>query len=92
MIGVAILTNVAGGLGTVDRGLPPGVPKNLHLEYAIATGDGPWYRYLLDLLTISPLVFLLGMGTVWQLCARREDRPLWFVVVSWRRVTCSWPT
>ena len=81
VIGVAILTNVAGGLGTLIKVYRLGVPKNLHLEYAIATGDGPWYRYLLDLLTISPLVFLLAVGTVWQLRGRREDRPLWFVVV-----------
>ena len=61
VIGVAILTNAAGGLGTLLNVYLLGVPKNLHLEYAIATGDGPWYRYLLDLLTISPLVCLLGL-------------------------------
>ncbi len=81
VIGVAILTNAAGGLGTLCNVYLLGVPKNLHLEYAIATGDGPWYRYLLDLLTISPLVFLLGMAMIFQLQARREDRPLWFGVV-----------
>ena len=81
VIGVAILTNVAGGLGTLIEVYRLGVPKNLHLEYAIATGDGPWYRYLLDLLTISPVVFLLGVSMVFRLGVRREDRPLWFVVV-----------
>lgn len=81
IIGVAILTNAAGGLGTLCNVYLLGVPKNLHLEYAIATGDGPWYRYLLDLLTISPLVFLLGVAMIFQLQARREDRPLWFGVV-----------
>ena len=81
LIGVAILTNVAGGLGTLIEVYRLGVPKNLHLEYAIATGDGPWYRYLLDLLTISPVVFLLGVGMIWQLRGRREDRPLWFLVL-----------
>ncbi len=81
VIGVAILTNVAGGLGTLIEVYRLGVPKNLHLEYAIATGDGPWYRYLLDLLTISPVVFLLGVGMILQLRGRREDRPLWFVAV-----------
>ena len=81
VIGVAILTNAAGGLGTLLNVYLLGVPKNLHLEYAIATGDGPWYRYLLDLLTISPLVLLLGVAMVFQLQTRREDRPLWFGVV-----------
>ncbi len=77
-VGVAVLTNVAGGLGTLCSVYLLGVPKNLHLDYAIATGDGPWYRYLLDLLTISPLVLLLGVAMVLQLRVRREDRPLWF--------------
>ncbi len=45
IIGVAVLTNAAGGLGTLCNVYLLGVPKNLHLEYAIATGDGPWYRY-----------------------------------------------
>ncbi len=81
VIGVAILANIAGGLGTLVEVYRLGVPKNLHLEYAIATGDGPWFRYLLDLLTISPLVFLLAVAAVFQLRHRREDRPLWFVVV-----------
>ena len=80
-VGVAMLTNAAGGLGTLIEVYRLGVPKNLHLEYAIATGDGPWFRYLLDLLTISPLVFLLALAAVLQLRNRREDRPLWFVVV-----------
>ncbi len=81
VIGVAILANLAGGLGTLIEVYRLGVPKNLNLAYAIATGDGPWYRYLLDLLTISPLVFLLGVAMLFQLQGRREDRPLWFVVV-----------
>ena len=80
-VGVAMLTNAAGGLGTLIEVYRLGVPKNLHLEYAIATGDGPWFRYLLDLLTISPLVFLLATAAVLQLRHQREDRPLWFVVV-----------
>ena len=59
-----------------------GVPKNLKLGYAIATGDGPWHRYLLDLLTVSPLVVLLAAGMAFQLRAGREqDRPYLFGLV-----------
>ena len=72
LLGVAILTNLAGGLRALLDVYLLGVPKNLHLEYAILTGDGPWYRYLVDLLTVSPLVLLLAAGMVFQL--RREDR------------------
>ena len=82
VIGVAILTNVAGGFGTLVEVYRLGVPKNLHLEYAIATGDGPWFRYLLDLLTISPVVFVLATGMILRLRpGRPAHRPLWFLVV-----------
>ena len=79
LIGVAILTNLAGGLRALLDVYLLGVPKNLHLEYAILTGDGPWYRYLTDLLTMSPLVLLLAVAMVFQL--RREDQPLTFGLV-----------
>ena len=79
LIGVAILTNLAGGLRTLLDVYLLGVPKNLHLEYAILTGDGPWYRYIIDLLTVSPLVLLLAVGMVFRL--RHEDRALWFGLV-----------
>ena len=39
----------------------------------------PWNYPLL--LTVSPLVLLLGVAMIFQLQARREDRPLWFGVV-----------
>ena len=79
LIGVVILTNLAGGLRTLLDVYLLGVPKNMHLQYAILTGDGPWYRYLIDLLTISPLVLLLACAMVFQL--RAEDRSLWFGLV-----------
>ncbi len=78
-IGVAILANAAGGLGTLCDVYLVGVPKNMHLEYAILTGDGPWYRYLLDLLTVSPLVLLLAAGMAFQV--RREDKEILFLLV-----------
>ncbi len=79
LIGVAVLANIAGGLPTLIGVYQLGVPKNMHLAYAIATGDGPWYRYWIDLLTMSPLVFVLAFGMIFQL--RRDDRALWFGLV-----------
>lgn len=43
------------------------VEKANVLPYAIQFCDGPWYRYLVDLLLISPLVLLLAVGEVFQL-------------------------
>ena len=34
--------------------------------YAIATGDGPWHRYLLEYLLINPLVFLLALAGIFR--------------------------
>jgi hypothetical protein len=79
LAGVAILANAAGGLPTLCEVYLVGVPKNLHLQYAILTGDGPWYRYVLDLMTVSPLVLMLALGMVFQV--RRSQKPLLFLLV-----------
>ena len=84
LIGVAALVNLAGGLRELVDVYRIGVPKNLTLPYAIMTGDGPWYRYLLDLMTMSPLVMLLAVGATFRLDpspeSGRDDRPLLFLV------------
>lgn len=79
LVGVATLTNLAGGLPTLLEVYRLGISKNLKLEYAILTGDGPWHRYLLDLLTMSPWVFLLAVGAAFQL--RRRDTAGWFLLL-----------
>lgn len=79
LCGVAILANIAGGLGPLCRVYLLSAPKNLTLPYAILTGDGPWYRYLIDLLTMSPLVLILGCATL--LALRRGDRALAFLAI-----------
>ena len=43
------------------------VTKASVLPYAIATGDGPWYRYLVDLLLASPVIFLLAWAGIFRL-------------------------
>jgi 4-amino-4-deoxy-L-arabinose transferase-like glycosyltransferase len=61
------------------------VSKASVLPYAIATGDGPWYRYLVDLLLASPLIFLLAWGAIFRL--RFDDKRslylLTFVVATY---------
>lgn len=79
LIGVAILANISGGLTTLCQVYLVGVPRNMQLTFAINTGDGPWYRYLLDLMMVSPLVLLLA-------CARalrvdRAEKALCFLLV-----------
>ena len=82
LAGVAVLVNLSGGVRPLLDVYLLGVPKNLKLGYAIATGDGPWHRYLLDLLTVSPVVLILAVGMAFQLRASREhDRPYLFGLV-----------
>jgi hypothetical protein len=61
------------------------VSKASVLPYAIATGDGPWYRYLVDLLLASPLIFLLAWAAIFR--PKFDDKPslylLGFVVATY---------
>lgn len=54
------------------------VSKASVLPYAIATGDGPWYRYMVDLLLASPLIFLLAWGAIFRL--RFDDKPALYLL------------
>src|SRR5207302_277176 len=38
------------------------VEKSYAIPYVIKTGDGPWFRYILDLLIMSPAVILLAIA------------------------------
>lgn len=54
------------------------VSKASVLPYAIATGDGPWYRYLVDLLLASPVIFLLAWGAIFRL--KMENKPALYLL------------
>lgn len=79
LAGVVILVFLCGGADTFYHIYSLLVSKASVLPYAIATGDGPWYRYLVDLLLISPLVFLLAWGAIFKL--RLNDKASLFLVV-----------
>jgi hypothetical protein len=67
LLGVVGLVLLAGGMDTFFHSYKLSVGKNFQLEYAVLTGDGPWYRYLVDLLLASPLILLLALGSVFRL-------------------------
>lgn len=79
LIGALILTCLAGGVPTLVETYYLSVTKNYTLDYAIATGDGPWHRYLVDLLLVSPIVLLLALGALFRI--RKEQKLEWFFVV-----------
>ena len=51
------------------------IEKSVILPYALATGDGPWHRYLLDFVLVNPAFTLLAaaalIGLPWTDPARR---------------------
>ena len=67
LLGVVTLVFLAGGLGNLIETYRLLVTKASLTPYAIVTGDGPWHRYVVDLLLVSPLVLLLALGTVFRL-------------------------
>lgn len=79
LLGVVVLIFLVGGIGPLIATYQLSVTKNYTLEYAILTGDGPWQRYLLDLLLVSPIVTLLALTSVFSL--RREHKPAWFFTI-----------
>lgn len=79
LLGFVILVFLAGGLETLRTCYQLSVSKNFTLPYAILTGDGPWHRYLVDLLLVSPVVLLLALGAVFRL--NLEKKPELFVMI-----------
>jgi 4-amino-4-deoxy-L-arabinose transferase-like glycosyltransferase len=67
LLGAVILILLAGGFDMLLKTYQLSVTKNYTLTYAILTGDGPWYRYLVDLLLVSPIILLLALGTFFRL-------------------------
>jgi len=67
LFGVVVLIFVAGGIDTLFHCYQLSVGKNFTLRYAVLTGDGPWHRYLVDLLLVSPIVLILALGSVFRL-------------------------
>lgn len=79
LLGFVILVFLAGGLETLVTTYRLSVSKNYQLPYAIMTGDGPWHRYLVDLLLVSPVILLLALGALFRL--DRDQKPELFVAV-----------
>ena len=61
---LTVLVTLAGGMGPFVEIYRLLVSKAETLQYAVLTGDGPWYRYLVDILLVSPLILILAIGGV----------------------------
>ena len=79
LLGVVILVFLAGGLHNLIDTYSLLVSKASQMPYAIQTGDGPWYRYLVDLLLVSPVILILALGSIFQL--DRTKKPELFMSI-----------
>ena len=77
LIGGAILTVLAGGPQECLAIYLLLKAKAQAMPYAIRTGDGPWFRYIFDLLCASPLILLLAVGALFQLT--KKNAPLLYI-------------
>ena len=90
LLGVVVLVFLAGGLGNLIETYRLLVTKASQTPYSIATGDGPWYRYLVDLMLVSPVVLILSFGTLFRLSrTRKPELFLWIFVGASYLVMCN---
>ncbi len=82
LLGVAVLTTLSGGIGPFVEVYQTLVAKAQNLAYAKLTGDGPWHRYLIDLLTVSPIVVCLALGALFAVVPRRRELAFFAVFVA----------
>ena len=62
LAGAFILTVCSGGISMVVEVFSKNVSMNYALPYAILQQDGPWFRYLADLIMVSPSIMILAIG------------------------------
>jgi 4-amino-4-deoxy-L-arabinose transferase-like glycosyltransferase len=79
LLGVVALIFLAGGIDTFVQSYQLSVGKNFQLQYAILTGDGPWSRYLVDLMLVSPIVLILAIASLFRL--NRTMKPELFMSI-----------
>ena len=82
LLAVAILVMLSGGTGQFIEVYRTLVAKAQDLAYAKLTGDGPWHRYLIDLLTVSPIVVCLALGALFAVVPRRRELAFLAVFVA----------
>ncbi len=73
LVAVTLLACMAGGVAPFIEVYRTVVTKAQNLQYAQLTGDGPWYRYLLDLLIVSPIVVCLALGAFFTLAPKKKE-------------------
>lgn len=71
LLGLAALIALTGSIDVFTGIYRTFIAKAQTLPVVIATQDGPWHRYLVELLLLDPLVWLLAVSAVFTLPAQR---------------------
>ncbi len=79
LLAVVVLVLLAGGIDVLIGTYRLLVGKAYQLPYAIRTGDGPWQRYLVDLILVSPIVVILAFRTIFRM--NRTMKPELFMSI-----------
>jgi hypothetical protein len=66
LAGFVVLVFLSGGVDVFRAMYELQFAKIETTQWAVNNGNGPWYRYLVDLTLISPLVMLLAIGQAFQ--------------------------
>jgi 4-amino-4-deoxy-L-arabinose transferase-like glycosyltransferase len=90
IFGIIALIILAGGADVLIRTYQLFIAKNYTLPYIIKTGDGPWQRYLVDLLLVSPVIVILAIGAVFRMNrTKRAELFLMMFIVGSYAVMCN---
>ena len=74
---------LAGGLSNVIDMIKIILTSPSHNEYAILFGSGPWFRYLIDYILLSPWVVILSSGFVfWYLASKEHDERVTYFLLA----------
>ena len=74
---------LAGGLSNVTDMIKIILTSPGHNEYAILFGSGPWFRYLIDYILLSPWVVILSSGFVfWYLASKEYDERVSYFLLA----------
>lgn len=75
-VGVALLGLCAGGFSALWETLRLNAARTHNHPVAVLFGDGPWYRYVLDMMALNPLLMCLAIGGLF--CVAGQDRAYLF--------------
>jgi hypothetical protein len=72
LLGLMVLVSLAGDFNTLLLTYQLLVTKAEKMLFAYETGGGPWFRYIIDIMLLSPAMLLPAIGGIFAL--RRDNR------------------